>query len=128
MKPSCVDSKLASAPAIAHPAVRPTLSLRIFPMTAPRLLRRQLLLGAAASLLQTSAASWAQLLKSTGQPRSLEIAQFAMGLEKRNRQRYVVGLAEVNLQTMMPMGLFRHTPVMATQVAPMLTADDRIVG
>ena len=51
-----------------------------------------------------------------------ELVQFTQGLEKQSRQRYVVALADVNLQTMMQMGAARHTPVIATQAVPMVTA------
>ena len=51
-----------------------------------------------------------------------ELAQFALGLERQARQRYVIGLADVNLQTLSQLGQTRSTPVMATQVVPMVTA------
>ena len=51
-----------------------------------------------------------------------ELVQFTQGLEKQARQRYVVALADVNLQTVMQMGAGRHTPVIATQAVPMVTA------
>lgn len=51
-----------------------------------------------------------------------ELVQFTQGLEKQARQRYVVALADVNLQTFMQMGGGRHTPVIATQAVPMVTA------
>lgn len=51
-----------------------------------------------------------------------ELAQFVTGLEKQARQRYVIGLADVNLLTMTQMGLARNSPVMATQVVPMVTS------
>ncbi len=56
-----------------------------------------------------------------------ELAQFTLGLEKQNRQRYVIGLADVNLQTLNQLGQSRNTPVMATQVVPMVTAGLSIV-
>lgn len=56
-----------------------------------------------------------------------ELAQFATGLERQARQRYVIGLADVNLSTMMQMGLVRNSPVMATQVVPMVTSGLPIV-
>lgn len=56
-----------------------------------------------------------------------ELAQFTQGLEKQDRQRYVIGLADVNLQTLNQLGLTRNTPVMATQVVPMVTASLPIV-
>lgn len=56
-----------------------------------------------------------------------ELAQFAQGLEWQDRQRYVIGLADVNLQTLNQLGAARSTPVMATQVVPMVTAGLPIV-
>lgn len=51
-----------------------------------------------------------------------ELAQFTQGLERQQRQRYIVALADVNLQTLMQMGAARGTPVIATQVVPMVNA------
>jgi ABC-type branched-subunit amino acid transport system substrate-binding protein len=51
-----------------------------------------------------------------------ELVQFTQGLDKQARQRYVVALADVNLQTMIQMGASRHTPVIATQAVPMVNA------
>ncbi|HSI47860.1 MAG TPA: ABC transporter substrate-binding protein [Ideonella sp.] len=51
-----------------------------------------------------------------------ELVQFTQGLDKQSRQRYVVALADVNLQTMVQMGASRHTPVIATQAVPMVNA------
>jgi hypothetical protein len=56
-----------------------------------------------------------------------ELVQFTQGLEKQSRQRYVVALADVNLQTMLQMGAARTTPVIATQTVPMVTAGLPIV-
>jgi len=56
-----------------------------------------------------------------------ELAQFVTGLGQQTRQRYVIGLADVNLQTMNQLGLVRSTPVMATQVVPMVTAGHAVV-
>jgi ABC-type branched-subunit amino acid transport system substrate-binding protein len=56
-----------------------------------------------------------------------ELAQFTQGLEKQTRQRYVVALADVNLQTMLQMGAARNTPVIATQAVPVVTASQPIV-
>ena len=58
----------------------------------------------------------AMLLFVGGTP---ELAQFTQGLEKQDRQRYVVGLADINLQTLKQLGTSRSTPVIATQVVPM---------
>lgn len=51
-----------------------------------------------------------------------ELVQFTQGLDKQARQRYVVALADVNLQTMLQMGAARSTPVIATQAVPMTSA------
>jgi ABC-type branched-subunit amino acid transport system substrate-binding protein len=51
-----------------------------------------------------------------------ELVQFTQGLEKQGRQRYVVALADVNLQTMVQMGGGRNTALVATQAVPMVTA------
>jgi ABC-type branched-subunit amino acid transport system substrate-binding protein len=56
-----------------------------------------------------------------------ELVQFTQGLEKQARQRYVVALADVNLQTMQQMGAARSTPVIATQAVPMVTASLPVV-
>ncbi|ABM37516.1 ABC transporter substrate-binding protein [Polaromonas naphthalenivorans] len=51
-----------------------------------------------------------------------ELAQFTQGLEKQARQRYIVALADVNLQTLLQMGAARNTPIIATQPVPMVSA------
>ncbi len=56
-----------------------------------------------------------------------ELVQFTQGLEKQQRQRYIVALADVNLQTMTQMGGARSTPVIATQAVPMVTASLPVV-
>ena len=56
-----------------------------------------------------------------------ELAEFTQGLEKQARQRYIVALADVNLQTMLQMGAAKSTPVIATQPVPMVNASLPIV-
>jgi len=56
-----------------------------------------------------------------------ELAEFTQGLQKQARQRYIVALADVNLQTMLQMGAARSTPVIATQPVPLITASLPIV-
>lgn len=56
-----------------------------------------------------------------------ELAQFTQGLEKQARQRYILALADVNLQTMMQMGAARQTPVIAAQTVPMVNSSLPIV-
>ena len=51
-----------------------------------------------------------------------ELVQFTQGLDKQARQRYVVALADVNLQTVLQMGGARSTPVIVTQAVPLVTA------
>ncbi|UUZ73790.1 hypothetical protein LP415_12600 [Polaromonas sp. P1(28)-8] len=58
---------------------------------------------------------------------SPELAAFTQGLEKQARQRYVVALADVNLQTMLQMGAARSTPVIATQPVPLVNASLPVV-
>jgi hypothetical protein len=56
-----------------------------------------------------------------------ELADFAQGLEKQARQRYLVALADVNLQTMMQMGTSRNAPVIATQPVPLVNSSLPVV-
>jgi hypothetical protein len=56
-----------------------------------------------------------------------ELAQFTQGLEKQSRRRYIVALADVNLQTLMQMGAARTTPVIATQAVPLVNANAPVV-
>ena len=56
-----------------------------------------------------------------------ELTQFTQGLEKQTRQRYIVALADVNLQTLMQMGAARNTPIIATQPVPMVNASLPVV-
>lgn len=51
-----------------------------------------------------------------------ELVQFTQGLDRQARQRYVIALADVNLQTVTQMGGGRTTPIIATQAVPMVTA------
>jgi ABC-type branched-subunit amino acid transport system substrate-binding protein len=51
-----------------------------------------------------------------------ELVQFTQGLEKQQRQRYVIALADVNLQTIVQMGGARTTPVILAQPVPVVTA------
>lgn len=56
-----------------------------------------------------------------------ELAQFTQGLDKQSRQRYLVALADVNLQTLLQMGVARNTPLIATQPVPMTNASAPVV-
>lgn len=51
-----------------------------------------------------------------------ELVQFTQGLGHQARQRYVIALADVNLQTVQQMGGGRTTPIIATQAVPLPTA------
>ena len=48
-----------------------------------------------------------------------ELAQFTQILDKQLRQRYVLALADVNLQVLQQMGGAKSTPVIATQPVPL---------
>ncbi len=56
-----------------------------------------------------------------------ELAQFTQGLGQQPRQRYVVALADVNLQTLMQMGVARNTPIIGTQAVPVVTSSLPVV-
>ena len=51
-----------------------------------------------------------------------ELYQFAQGLERRALQRYVVAMADVNLQTLQQMRVSRYASVIATQSVPLVNA------
>ena len=51
-----------------------------------------------------------------------ELAEFAKGLDTQARQRYVVALADVNMQVLKDMGAARGTPIIITQPVPLDTA------
>ncbi len=56
-----------------------------------------------------------------------ELAEFTQGLEKQSRQRYIVALADVNLQTMLQMGKTRNSAVIATQPVPVVNSSLPVV-
>jgi ABC-type branched-subunit amino acid transport system substrate-binding protein len=58
---------------------------------------------------------------------TLELAQFAQGLESRNIARIVMALADVNLQTFLDMQVARKTPIIAAQTVPTITSGLPIV-
>lgn len=66
----------------------------------------------------------AVLLFTGGTP---ELVPFTQGLAKQSRLRYVVALADVNLQTVLQMGVARNVPLIATQVVPVTTSSLPIV-
>jgi ABC-type branched-subunit amino acid transport system substrate-binding protein len=73
---------------------------------------------------QLSSATPAVLLFVGGTP---ELAEFTQGLEKQSRQRYIVALADVNLQTVLQMGKIRNSAVIATQPVPMVNGSLPVV-
>ena len=76
----------------------------------------------------------AQLLKPDS-PRVLlfvggtpELVRFAQGVEKQAVQRYIIAMSDVNLQSIQQLGLVsRFTPVIATQVVPMVNSSVAVV-
>lgn len=56
-----------------------------------------------------------------------ELVQFLSGADQQARRHYVLALANVNLNTMLQMGATKRTPVMATQVVPMVNSPASIV-
>ena len=51
-----------------------------------------------------------------------ELAEFTQGLHMQARQRYIVALADVNLQVLKDMGGVHDIPIIATQPVPLRTA------
>jgi ABC-type branched-subunit amino acid transport system substrate-binding protein len=66
-----------------------------------------------------SASSATVILFVGGTP---ELAQFSQGLEKLNQQRYIVALADVNLQTLQQMGSAKTIPIIVTQAVPVVSS------
>jgi len=56
-----------------------------------------------------------------------ELVQFTQGLERQSRQRLLIALADVNVQTMTQMGAAKTTAVIATQAVPMVTSSLPVV-
>ncbi len=56
-----------------------------------------------------------------------ELVQFTQGLDKQTTQRYVVAMADVNLQTVLQLASSRQAPVIATQVVPLVNSSLPIV-
>jgi hypothetical protein len=56
-----------------------------------------------------------------------ELVRFSQGIEKQAAQRYIVAMSDVNLQSIQQMGMSRFTPMIATQVVPMVNASLPIV-
>lgn len=71
---------------------------------------------------------------SAGSPRILiflggtpELLQFTQSIEKLATQRYIIAMSDVNLQTLTQAGMSRQTPVIATQVVPMVNSNVPVV-
>ncbi|MBY4595978.1 ABC transporter substrate-binding protein [bacterium BD-1] len=56
-----------------------------------------------------------------------ELASFTQGLADQARQRYVIALADVNLQTLRQMGASPRIPVIAAQVVPLARSSMPVV-
>jgi hypothetical protein len=56
-----------------------------------------------------------------------ELSELTKGLEQQTLQRFVLVLADVNLQTMKEMGVARKTPIFAAQTVPVLNSSLPIV-
>lgn len=56
-----------------------------------------------------------------------ELVQFTRGLQRQARQRYLIALGEVNLQTLLQMAPGRSTPVIAAQPVPLVGASLPVV-
>ena len=56
-----------------------------------------------------------------------EMARFAQGVEKQAAQRYLIAMSDVNLQSIQQLGASRFTPMIATQVVPMVNSNLPIV-
>jgi len=56
-----------------------------------------------------------------------ELLRFTQGIEKQATQRYIIAMSDVNLQSIQQMGVTRLTPVIATQVVPMVNASLPVV-
>ncbi len=56
-----------------------------------------------------------------------ELVRFSQGIEKQAAQRYIIAMSDVNLQSIQQMGMSRFTPMIATQVVPMVNSSVPIV-
>jgi ABC-type branched-subunit amino acid transport system substrate-binding protein len=56
-----------------------------------------------------------------------ELSELAKGLEQQTLQRFVLALADVNLQTMKELGATRKTPIFAAQTVPMVSSSLPVV-
>jgi len=56
-----------------------------------------------------------------------ELVRFSQGVEKQAAQRYIIAMSDVNLQSIQQMGMSRFTPMIATQVVPMVNTSLPVV-
>lgn len=56
-----------------------------------------------------------------------ELVRFSQGIERQAAQRYIIAMSDVNLQSIQQMGMSRFTPMIATQVVPMVNSSLPIV-
>lgn len=56
-----------------------------------------------------------------------ELMALAQGMGKQALQRYIIALADVNVQTLQQSGLSRHVAVITTQVVPLVNAQTPVV-
>lgn len=56
-----------------------------------------------------------------------ELVRFSQGVEKQEVQRYIIAMSDVNLQSIQQLGMSRFTPMIATQVVPMVNSSLPIV-
>ena len=56
-----------------------------------------------------------------------EMVRFAQGVEKQAVQRYLIAMSDVNLQSIQQLGASRFTPMIATQVVPMVNSSIPVV-
>lgn len=56
-----------------------------------------------------------------------ELLALTQGIARQAQQRYIIALADVNVQTLQQSGLSRHSAVIATQVVPLVNAQTPVV-
>jgi ABC-type branched-subunit amino acid transport system substrate-binding protein len=56
-----------------------------------------------------------------------ELVRFSQGVEKQAVQRYIIAMSDVNLQSIQQLGMSRFTPMIATQVVPMVNSSLPVV-
>ena len=56
-----------------------------------------------------------------------ELVRFSQGVQSRAVQRYIIAMSDVNLQSIQQLGMSRYSPMIATQVVPMVNASLPVV-